>query len=117
MRFKIDENLPVGVLELLRGRGHDVLTVVDQRLGGAADSAVASACRTEQRTLVTLDLDFADIRAYPPSEYAGFIVLRLSRQDKQHVLEVIDRVAALLTGRSPERRLWIVEDGRVRVRE
>ncbi|MBM4336684.1 MAG: hypothetical protein FJ108_12340 [Deltaproteobacteria bacterium] len=117
MRFKIDENLPVEVLELLRGRGHDVLTVMDQRLGGAADSAVASACRTEQRTLVTLDLDFADIRAYPPTEYAGIVVLRLTRQDKRHVLEVIERVAALLARRSPDRSLWIVEDGRVRVRE
>lgn len=117
MRFKIGENLPVEVLELLRGRGHDVLTVMDQRLGGAADSAVASACRTEQRTLVTLDLDFADIRAYPPTEYAGIVVLRLTRQDKRHVLEVIERVAALLARRLPDRSLWIVEDGRARVRE
>ena len=117
MRFKIDENLPVEVLELLRNRGHDVLTVVDQRLGGAPDSVVAAACRTEQRTLVTLDLDFADIRAYPPSEYAGFVVLRLTRQDKRHVLEMLDRVASMLSARSPERQLWVVEDARVRIRE
>jgi predicted nuclease of predicted toxin-antitoxin system len=32
MRFKIDENLPVEVAELLRHAGHDALTMWDQHL-------------------------------------------------------------------------------------
>jgi len=117
MRFKIDENLPVEVLGLLRNRGHEAMTVVDQRLGGSTDAAIASVCRSEQRILVTLDLDFSDIRTYPPAEYAGFVVLRLTRQDKRHLLEVLDRLGSMLAAQSPEGRLWIVEDSRVRIRE
>jgi hypothetical protein len=30
MRFKVDENLPAEVAQLLRAAGHDALTVVDQ---------------------------------------------------------------------------------------
>jgi hypothetical protein len=45
-------------------------------LSGAEDATIAVRCRTEGRILITLDLDFANIRAYPPAEYAGIIILR-----------------------------------------
>ena len=38
------------------------------------------ACRTEGRILITLDLDFSDIRAYPPGTYPGIWVLRPPKQ-------------------------------------
>ena len=37
MRFKLDENVPVEAGELLRQSGHDVLTVVEEELGGETD--------------------------------------------------------------------------------
>ena len=117
MRFKIDENLPVEVAELLRQSGYDAVTIPEQHLGGSADSEVISVCQQESRVLVTLDLDFADIRVYPPEEFSGLIVLRLRRQDKTHVLEVITRLMKMLSRESPDRRLWIVEEERVRIRE
>jgi predicted nuclease of predicted toxin-antitoxin system len=40
--------------------------VLDQGLGGKSDLDVASVCHNEALTLVTLDTDFGDIRAYPP---------------------------------------------------
>ena len=55
MRFKIDENLPVEVAELLRRLGHDATTILEQHLGGSADPKVASVCQQERRILVTLD--------------------------------------------------------------
>ncbi len=36
MRFKVDENLPVEVAELLRDHQYDAMTVVEQRLAGLA---------------------------------------------------------------------------------
>ena len=116
MKFKIDENLPVEVAELLRQAGYGATTVYDQNLGGKADAEIASVCQEEERALVTLDTDFADIRAYPPAEYSGFIVLRLKRQDKPYVLELFTRLTAMLTAEPLAGHLWIVEEGRVRVR-
>lgn len=74
MRFKTDENLPAEIVTLLCDHGHDAISVVEQQLAGAPDNVVAKVCQSEQRVLVTLDLDFADIRAYPPDEYSGIIV-------------------------------------------
>lgn len=34
MRFKVDENLPIEVAEMLRQAGHDAATVLEQHLGG-----------------------------------------------------------------------------------
>ena len=116
MLFKVDENLPVEVAQVLREAGHEAVTVLDQHLGGSADALIASICQQEERTLVTLDLDFADIRAYPPADYTGVIVFRLRRQDKPHILEVCARMIPLLAHQPLTQRLWIVEEDRIRIR-
>lgn len=86
MRFKLEENLPQDAPLLLREAGHDATSVLEQDLGGEPDDRIAAVCRDEQRALITLDLDFTNIRAYPPNEAAGIIVLRLTQQDRAHAL-------------------------------
>ncbi len=116
MRFKVDENLPIEVAGLLCSAGLDALTVFDQRLIGEADSRILDICQEEGRTLITLDLDFSDVRSYPPQEYFGLVVLRLHRQDKPYVLETIRGIIPLFEHEQIEGRLWIVEENRIRVR-
>lgn len=117
MRFKIDENLPIYLAELLSGAGHSATTVYDESLGGAPDQQLIQVCRDEQRVLITLDLDFADIRTYPPAAYAGLIVLRLASQDKSSVLAVFDRLLPSLDEQPLQGQLWIVSEGRIRIRQ
>lgn len=116
MKLKIDENLPGEEADAFRDAGHDAATVRDEGLGGKPDPTIASRIRREARAFVTLDLDFSDIRTYPPEQYAGLIVLRLARQDKPHVLGVIGRLAPMLAREDPAGHLWIVEEDRVRIR-
>ena len=116
MKFKVDENLPVDVAELLRQAGYDAVTVVDQMLGGAADSVIARVCADEQRVLITIDTDFADIRTYPPEDFHSLIVLRLKQQDKPFVLIVLTNLLPILASESPDKQLWIVEERRIRIR-
>jgi predicted nuclease of predicted toxin-antitoxin system len=116
MKFKVDENLPIDVAQLLREAGHDVYSVHEQGLVGAKDQVLAEVCRSENRAMVTLDTHFADIRTYPPENYYGLIVLRLTHQDKPHVLEIMRRVLKLFSSEALEGKLWIVDEKRVRVR-
>ena len=69
MRLKVDENLPEEVAEVLRQEGHDADTVADEGLTGADDAELLDRCIIEKRSLFTLDLDFANTRAYPPGDY------------------------------------------------
>jgi predicted nuclease of predicted toxin-antitoxin system len=116
LKLKIDENLPGECVEVLRYGGFEADTVADERLTGAEDSAIAVRSRAEGRVLITLDLDFANIRAYPPAEYAGIIVLRSKRQDKRAVLALLHRIVLVLANRAPAGELWIVEPDRIRFR-
>lgn len=116
MRFKVDENLPVEVAELLRDHHYDTMTVVEQRLSGQSDPLIAHVCQIEQRTLITLDFDFADIRCYPPADYTGLIVLRPATQSTSAVLLLLKRLLPLLQYELLAGALWIVDERRVRIR-
>ena len=117
MKFKIDENLPADVAELLKQSDYDAVTVIDQQLAGTGDLELVSLCLKEDRALITLDTGFADIRTYPPQELPGLIVLHLHRQDKPHILKIIRRLVQTLSTEQLDRRLWIVEEDRLRIRE
>ncbi|MCP4126201.1 MAG: hypothetical protein GY753_03955 [Gammaproteobacteria bacterium] len=116
MRFKVDENLPIEVAEVLRQAGYDAFTVKGQDLVGSPDSEISVICQNENRAVVTLDLGFADIRAYPPDQFPGLLVMKLRQQDKAHVLKVLRRIIPMFSSETLNNRLWIVEEERVRVR-
>jgi len=116
MKFKIDQNLPIEAADLLAAAGHDAMTVFQQSLGGASDERIVDVCKSEGRILVTADLDLSDVRHYPPSQSPGYIVLRLPRQSKQALLELLAKAIPMLAARPINGRLWIVEPDRLRIR-
>lgn len=116
MRAKLDENIPVEAADLFRAAGWDCDTVYNEGLTGAEDRKVAAACKADARVLFTLDLDFADIQVYPPSEYVGIVVLRPRGPSRRQTLELIKRVVPVLSAEWIEHQLWIVEPARIRVR-
>ena len=116
MRLKVDENVHPAAAEHLIARGHDVATVWDENLRGSDDETIARVCREEGRALLTLDVGFANIRRYQPSDFPGLIVLRLRSQAKPSVLAAVDRLEPMLRGKGPRARLWIVTETDVRIR-
>src|SRR4030095_7452144 len=117
MRFKIDEHLPVEIKELFTHHQHDAVTFPEEGMAGAADSEVARACQKEARAFVTLDLDFSDIRAYPPEDYQGIIVFRPALQSITTLVRLSTRIIALLNQEPLIGHLWIVEDQQARTGE
>ena len=116
MRFKTDENMPREVADYLRDCGHDAMRVDEQGLNGVVDPGVAAVCLVEQRVIVILDTDFMDIRRYPPGLYHGIVVLRPNRQSVSNILTLTRRFLMLLPFEPLSGKLWIVDEGRVRIR-
>ena len=116
MKFKVDQNLPVDAADLLKAAGHDALTVYQQSLGGALDERIVEVCQEEDRILITADLDLSDIRRHPPSQAPGYMLLRMPRQSKKTLLDLLAKVIPLLALRPINGRLWIVEPDRLRIR-
>jgi predicted nuclease of predicted toxin-antitoxin system len=115
VRFKLDENLGNRGAEL-RKSGHQVSTVFEQQLNGASDPMVASVCAEERRCLITMDKDFTNPLLFPPQNYAGIVVLRLSSNpDGNEILDALRTfLLALDDFENIVGKLWIVRRNRVR---
>jgi predicted nuclease of predicted toxin-antitoxin system len=118
MRFLVDANLPRSTVALLARLGHTAEHVRDIGLGDAPDTQIAARAKATGACLITRDLDFADIRAYPPGDYHGLIVLRLS--DDAVVATILNTLERFLgekelVGQIPS-HLVIVEQDRARFR-
>ena len=92
MTLTLDENLPERLVADLQALGHDVDTVVVERLAGRDDAAVWQAAHTARRFFVTQDLDFSDRRTYTPGTHAGLLLVRLDQPGRDALLA---RVAML----------------------
>ena len=117
MNFKIDENLPVEFVEMLKSSGYEAMSVFEQDLNGKVDSAIINKCLEENFILVTLDLDFADIKLYPSYKYPGIITIRAKYQYKWHLLEILKSVIPNLKHEKIKGKLWIVEENKIRIRD
>jgi len=118
MRFLIDADLPRSSSDIVRRHGHDPIDVRERGLRRAGDSKIAHYAQTERLCLITGDYDFADIRNYPPDQYAGLVVLRIPPTATaiyiNQLLESFFEQEELLM-RLPG-KLAIVEPGRIRLR-
>jgi predicted nuclease of predicted toxin-antitoxin system len=76
MKLKLDENISRHLKPVLAELGHDVLTAADENLLSHPDTEIAHAAKNEQRILLTLDVEFADLRKYPPGSHPGVILFR-----------------------------------------
>lgn len=117
MKFKLDENLSAALADLFVAAGHEAHSVVEQALGGQPDDRVIDVCSRERRALVTLDLDFSNIHAYPPAKFPGIVVLRLGSQAHAVVEAAIRRMLSLLPQETLDGLLWIVEEHRIRIHD
>lgn len=115
-RFKIDENLPVDIADLLRTSGYDAETVWSQGMQGASDALLVEQCKLENRVIVTVDMGFADIRNYKPKDYPGIIILRVRDQNRQSVVACFKKVLPALAGVPLTGLLWVVDERRIRLR-
>jgi predicted nuclease of predicted toxin-antitoxin system len=118
MRFLLDANLPRSAIDVVVKSGHEVEFAKDVGLGTAPDAQIASHARQNGMAIVTRDLDFSNVRQYPPEEYAGIVVLRLP----DHFIAA--EIVAVLTRFLAEPRfvgnlsgrIAIVDENRVRFR-
>jgi predicted nuclease of predicted toxin-antitoxin system len=116
MRFKLDENFGGRTQGIFAATGHDVQTVRDESLQGASDQQLYAVCCTEKRCLVTLDLDFANVTRFPPENAGGIVAIRVPRNPSLALLERLVRQFLQAAAQMPvEKKLWIVEIGRIRV--
>lgn len=116
MRLKLDENLSRHLKATLAVLGHDVTTAADEGLLGQSDTAVGAAAAREGRVLLTLDLEFGDLRKYPPGTHPGVVLFRPRSFGPLAVNRFVERFAQESDLQELAGAVVVVEPGRVRVR-
>ena len=76
MKIKLDENISRHLKSLLKQEGHEAITAAEQGFLGKTDTEIGAAVKVEGMLLFTLDLEFADLRKYPPGSHPGIILFR-----------------------------------------
>ena len=92
MKVKLDENLGLSHVSLLKESGYEVDRVTDEGLSGSSDLEVWQKVCSEGRFFITLDIDFSDIRKFPPGSHPGILLLRPKSKGKLAVERVLMRV-------------------------
>jgi len=116
VKIKLDENLSRHLKDPLSQRGHDVSTALEEGLLGKVDVEVGAAAKSEDRMIFTLDLDFADLRKFPPGSHPGVILFRPRSMGPLAVNQFVLKFSQETELTTLARCLAIVEPHRIRVR-
>ena len=116
MKFKIDENLPADIAVDLRASGHDADTVSDQGLVGSPDVVILAKVQSEGRTLLTMDKGIANVRVYPPDQYAGIILFRLRSTGRNATLAFVRQHLPIVLQSNVNGHLVVVSETGIRIR-
>ena len=76
MKIKLDENISRHLKSILNKKGHETVTAKDEGLLGKPDVEVGHVAKNEGRMLFTLDLEFANLRKFPPGSHPGVVLFR-----------------------------------------
>lgn len=116
MKLKLDENLSRHLKHGLSAHGHDVATAADEDLLSQPDTVVAAAARNESRLLFTLDVEFGDLRKYPPGSHPGIVLFRPRTFGPLAVNQFVENFVRTTVLEPLAGCVVIVEPSRIRVR-
>ena len=116
MKFLLDENLSPLHAQTVRSLGYDALSVVEIGLSGADDAMVRAAAIEQERILVTLDADFANVIRNPPGETPGIVRIRLHPATEEAIDVLIRRQIPRLAEMSLRGKLVVIDERKIRIR-
>lgn len=116
MRLLLDENLSPQQATVLREQGHDAVAAVDAGLSGEPDTRIREYAIQEDRVLITLDADFADMLRFPPAGTPGVIRLKIHPPTEAAIREQIQIALQRVKEADLKGCLAVAHKGIVRIR-
>lgn len=116
MKFLLDENLSPLHARTFRDLGHDAGSVVEMGLSGADDSDVRAAAIQQDRVLLPLDVDFANVLRYPTAGTPGVVRLRVHPAIEQAIDATLQHAIPRIAEIGVKGKLVVVDERRIRVR-
>jgi len=90
MKVVVDENVSYGLVERLRLRGHEVISVVELGEGRMADDDVYRMILKEQSALITRDHHFTNPLRFPAEKTKGIIFIRHGSLKSEEEIAIVE---------------------------
>lgn len=116
MRFLADMGVSQQAVDWLRTRGHDAVHLRDKGLQRLPNGEIFQKAASEQRIVLTFDLDFGEILAGSGGHVVSVVLFRLRNTRTDFVIQRLDEVLSSSSAELSQGAILIVEDGRHRVR-
>jgi predicted nuclease of predicted toxin-antitoxin system len=101
MKFLGDMGISPRTIALLRDHGYDSIHLIEQNLERMTDPNILEKARQEERILLTVDLDFAQLLAISGESLPSVILFRLGNVSREvvnrHLFAILDEYATELT--------------------
>ncbi|MCA6528321.1 MAG: DUF5615 family PIN-like protein [Pseudanabaena sp. M135S2SP2A07QC] len=101
MKFLGDMGISPRTIALLRKQGYDAIHLIEENLEKMTDPNISEKARQEERILLTVDLDFAQLLANSGESLPSVILFRLGNVSREvvnrNLLAIINDYATELT--------------------
>ena len=116
MRMFANENLFEPIIDFLRSRGHDVLSIRDSGLSGISDDEVYQRACREKLVIVTMDKDFSRMFRFPPQKCGGIVVVKIYKRTVDETLSIFKRFYESLQEKDILENLVVITPEGVRIK-
>lgn len=119
MKFLLDQCVPHRIGVQLAASGHDVVYLRDVLPVESADHLLLAKATEMNAVLISLNGDFSDITAYPPSSHRGIIAIQIKNHPEVIGLlmqQLLGYLRGLANRNELAGKLLIAEPHRIRIR-
>jgi predicted nuclease of predicted toxin-antitoxin system len=103
-------------VERLRGLGHAADHLYEQGLERLSDTAILEKAQSEERVLLTHDLDFGELMAASGASLPSVVIFRLRSMKPDRVNRYLDEIIAQHQKMLEQGAIVSVTEGQIRVR-
>jgi predicted nuclease of predicted toxin-antitoxin system len=114
LRFLVDVNVGVAIVDHLRDSGHDVVFAGDLDWC-MPDTNMLSVAHQEQRIILTMDTDFGELAYHSQQPHAGILLLRMPGANRNGKIRVVQEIVGRYGDQLPS-HFCVYREGRLRVR-
>jgi predicted nuclease of predicted toxin-antitoxin system len=117
MSILADECVYQITVDVVRSWGVAVITAQEAGLASCKNGELLAYAQKNDCVFLTRDKDFTDIRIYPPSDFRGIIVLKISPSNQHEVHKMLHQLLSTLSLEELRAKLAIVDRKKCRVVE
>ena len=114
-KILIDQNIPKSVIDWLRQKGFEIVTLADANLKGAPDKKIAVYAVQNNMAVLTQDSDFGKMYHTLYRRKLAVILVSTKEGTTQSIIQALDKAQLRLNLKNVQNQLLIVTKKRIRI--